>query len=215
MRRIVLAGSLGALVITAGVALAVVQELRATESSAAAHAAIEAVGGEWATPSATDEGAAWQFRVGFLDGTTEVVALDRDLHVLRVGEMRAAQAPTPSEDSYRRASSDEPIAQAQAEPTPTPQAAPAPRSAWTPPAAADFERAAQAALKAAGGGTVHDVDRENENGSTWEVELTAADGRSLEIQLDAQFNVLFMGSEHDANEGPGDREDGGEREDDD
>jgi uncharacterized membrane protein YkoI len=198
-------------VITAGVALAVVHEMRAAEASSAARTAIDAVGGGWATPSTTtDEGAAWQFRVVYLDGTTEEVALDRDLHVLRVGEIRAAQAPAHTESSYDR-TAGEPIAQAQTESPPAPAPAPAParRSTWTPASTADFERAAQAALSAAGGGTVHDVDRENENGSTWEVELTAADGRYLEIQLDAQFNVLFMGSERDANEGQGDREDEG------
>jgi hypothetical protein len=210
MRREVLAGSLAALVIAAGVTLAVAQEHRAgaEEASAAARAAMDAIGGDWASPSPSSEpGATWQFHVTRHDGTSSEVALDRELHIVRVAAVGSSSAR--HAESSREADAGGFVAQAQAapQPAPTTQAAPQ-RPAWTPPSTADFERAAQAALKAVGGGTVHDVDRENEGGSTWEVEMTAADGRSMEIQLDAQFNVLFMGSERDANEGPNDSEDG-------
>ena len=75
-----------------------------------------------------------------------------------------------------------------------------------PVSPADYERASKAALEATGGGTVHDVERENEGGSAWEVEITTAAGKRVEVQLDAQFRVLSVGDERDANEGPDDND---------
>ncbi len=205
MRPRVLVGSLGVLVITAGVSLAVAQELKtAADAAAAARAAIEAVRGEWATPSGgTEAGAPWRFQVVFRDGTSEEVTLDRALQVVKVGAIEASTARHVETSDDGR--TDNWVAQAQ--PSNPMESQPAPKPAWAPFSSADMERAAQVALKAVGGGTVHDVDRESEGGSTWEVELTAADGRSMEVQLDAQFNVLKMGSERDANEGSDDRDD--------
>lgn len=65
---------------------------------------------------------------------------------------------------------------------------------------ADYDRAAQAALKAVGGGRVHDVDLDNENGAKWEVEITTTDGRAVDVLLDANFKVIDISGETDSNE---------------
>jgi uncharacterized membrane protein YkoI len=75
--------------------------------------------------------------------------------------------------------------------------------------AADYDRAAQAALDAVGGGKVLDVDRENEGGATWEVEILKSDGTEADVLLDAQFRVLNVGSERDDDRGGSDDGDGG------
>ena len=69
---------------------------------------------------------------------------------------------------------------------------------------ADYQRAADAALRHMGGGKVQDVDRENEGGATWEVEMTTPDGRFVEVHLDNDFRVLSTSGERDANEGADD-----------
>jgi hypothetical protein len=65
---------------------------------------------------------------------------------------------------------------------------------------ADYDRAAKAALDAVGGGRVHDVDHDNENGAAWEVEVTSNDGRALDVLLDANFKVVDISGESDSNE---------------
>ena len=69
-----------------------------------------------------------------------------------------------------------------------------------PVSQADHDRAAKAALEAVGGGRVHDVDHDNENGATWEVEVTSNDGRALDVLLDANFKVIEVSGESDSNE---------------
>jgi uncharacterized membrane protein YkoI len=49
--------------------------------------------------------------------------------------------------------------------------------------------AARAALKAMGGGTVQDVDRNSENGAVWEVEVKRPDGSRADILLDEKLRV--------------------------
>ena len=72
-----------------------------------------------------------------------------------------------------------------------------------PVSQADHDRAADAALKAVGGGRVHDVDHDAENGATWEVEVTTNDGRALDVLLDANFKVIDISGESDSNEPQG------------
>lgn len=72
-----------------------------------------------------------------------------------------------------------------------------------PVSQADYDRAAEAALEATGGGRVHDVDHEAEGGATWEVEVTTNDGRALDVLLDANFKVIDISNESDSNEPQG------------
>jgi uncharacterized membrane protein YkoI len=53
------------------------------------------------------------------------------------------------------------------------------------------ERAADAALAAAGGGTVREVERQDGDGAgVYEVEVRREDGSEVEIHLDAQFREV-------------------------
>ena len=61
----------------------------------------------------------------------------------------------------------------------------------------DQERASaeEAALAAAGPGTVTDLDRSDDADHAWEVEVTGADGRDVDVELDAQFVVVRIDSD--------------------
>ena len=65
------------------------------------------------------------------------------------------------------------------------------------------ERARAAALELLPGGTVNAVERDDENGATWEVEVTRADGGTVDVRLDEAFGVVVIED---------DREDEGEDE---
>jgi uncharacterized membrane protein YkoI len=56
--------------------------------------------------------------------------------------------------------------------------------------AADRDRAASAALARVGQGTVSEVERENEGGTAYEVEVSLPDGSQVEVQLGADFQVI-------------------------
>lgn len=59
-----------------------------------------------------------------------------------------------------------------------------------PLSAEDRDRAGNAALARVGQGTVSEVERENEGGSAYEVEVRLNDGTQVEVQLGADFQVL-------------------------
>jgi uncharacterized membrane protein YkoI len=64
--------------------------------------------------------------------------------------------------------------------------------------AQDADKAGSAALAKVGQGTVSEVERENEGGSAYEVEVRLNDGTQVEVQLGADFQVLSQGApEHD------------------
>jgi hypothetical protein len=65
-------------------------------------------------------------------------------------------------------------------------------------AAAD--RATAAALVETGGGTANAVERDSENGATWEVEVTKNDGTTVDVRLDDEFRVVVV--ESDSEQGP-------------
>jgi len=73
--------------------------------------------------------------------------------------------------------------------TPSPSAT---ASAGSDAAISAEERASaeQAALAAVGSGTVTELDRSDDADHAWEVEVTGADGRDTDVELDANFTVV-------------------------
>lgn len=65
-------------------------------------------------------------------------------------------------------------------------------------------KAREAAL-AITGGTANSVERDGENGATWEVEVTKPDGSTVDVRLDANYK-------HVVTEGDGEKSDSGESE---
>jgi uncharacterized membrane protein YkoI len=63
-----------------------------------------------------------------------------------------------------------------------------------PLSAADRDRAGQAALAKVGQGRVGEVERENEGGSAYEVEVILDDGSEVDVELGADFQVLNTGT---------------------
>src|SRR5438105_9919526 len=59
----------------------------------------------------------------------------------------------------------------------------------------DADRASAAAV-AETGGTVNAVERDGENGATWEVEVTRTDGSIADVRLDADFHVIVIEADH-------------------
>ena len=49
---------------------------------------------------------------------------------------------------------------------------------------ATLDRASKAALAKTGGGKVTDAERDSENGGTYEIEVTKADGSQVDVRLD-------------------------------
>jgi hypothetical protein len=54
------------------------------------------------------------------------------------------------------------------------------------------DRATQAALEATNGGKANAVERDGENGATWEVEVTKTDGKTVDVRLDEHFKVVVI-----------------------
>lgn len=65
---------------------------------------------------------------------------------------------------------------------------------------AQAEAAQAAALKATGGGKANSVETDDENGATYEVEVTKPDGTTVDVRLDESYAVVVI---------EGDTEDGG------
>jgi len=59
-------------------------------------------------------------------------------------------------------------------------------------------RATAAALAATEGGTANSVERDSENGATWEVEVTKPDGTTVDVRLDQTYQVVVIEGDSDA-----------------
>ncbi|MGA8992922.1 MAG: PepSY domain-containing protein [Nocardioidaceae bacterium] len=57
------------------------------------------------------------------------------------------------------------------------------------------DRATTAALDATGGGAANSVERDSEDGATWEVEVTRPDGRTVDVRLDERYRVVVIESD--------------------
>ncbi len=64
---------------------------------------------------------------------------------------------------------------------------------------AQADQAKRAALAATHGGTANSVERDGENGATWEVEVTKPDGATVDVRLDERYQVVVI--EGDGGEG--------------
>src|SRR5262245_23023318 len=70
---------------------------------------------------------------------------------------------------------------------------------------AQADKATAAALKATGGGTANSVERDSENGATWEVEVTKSDGTTVDVRLDEHYAVVVIeGDSEDSGDTSGD-----------
>ena len=60
------------------------------------------------------------------------------------------------------------------------------------------DRARAAALVAVPGGTANAVERDGENGATWEVEVTRPGGGTVDVRLDAGYKVVVIEGDTEA-----------------
>ena len=56
----------------------------------------------------------------------------------------------------------------------------------------DADRATAAALRLTHGGTANSVERDSENGATWEVEVTRTDGSTVDVRLNASYRLVVI-----------------------
>jgi hypothetical protein len=56
----------------------------------------------------------------------------------------------------------------------------------------EADAATAAALKATDGGKANSVERDSENGATWEVEVTRTDGTTVDVRLDDDYAVVVI-----------------------
>jgi CO dehydrogenase/acetyl-CoA synthase gamma subunit (corrinoid Fe-S protein) len=61
---------------------------------------------------------------------------------------------------------------------------------------------ARAAALAVHPGTANSVERDSENGATWEVEITGTDDKTVDVRLDEHYKVVLVeGDGEDSGEG--------------
>src|SRR3990172_6900461 len=71
------------------------------------------------------------------------------------------------------------------------------------------DRAGAAAIAHLGGGAVRAVERESEDGETWEVEFTKGNGETVDVYLDANYRVAAV--EGDSETEGGSKQEGGSK----
>lgn len=62
----------------------------------------------------------------------------------------------------------------------------------------EADRATAAALAATGGGRANSVERDSEEGATWEVEVTRPDGATVDVRLDGSYRVVVIEGDSEA-----------------
>jgi uncharacterized membrane protein YkoI len=67
----------------------------------------------------------------------------------------------------------------------------------------DADRAKAAALAHVGGGTADAVERDDED-AAWEVEVTRPDGATVDVHLDAGYDVVGVEGDSEEDDGAGD-----------
>jgi len=59
-------------------------------------------------------------------------------------------------------------------------------------------QATAAALKITHGGDANSVERDGENGATWEVEVTKPDGSTVDVRLDQNYQLVVIEGDSDS-----------------
>jgi hypothetical protein len=59
-------------------------------------------------------------------------------------------------------------------------------------AGASADQAEAAALRITHGGTANSVERDSENGATYEVEVTKPDGNTVDVRLDQDYRLVVV-----------------------
>ena len=54
------------------------------------------------------------------------------------------------------------------------------------------DKATEAALRLTHGGTANSVERDSENGATWEVEVTKKGGDTVDVRLDENYGLVVI-----------------------
>jgi hypothetical protein len=62
------------------------------------------------------------------------------------------------------------------------------------------DRAKAAALVVTDGGHANSVERDSENGATYEVEVTKPDGKTVDVRLDANYKLVVVEGDSEAND---------------
>lgn len=62
----------------------------------------------------------------------------------------------------------------------------------------EAKAATAAALEATGGGQANSVERDSENGATWEVEVTKPSGDTVDVRLDENYQVVVIEDDSEA-----------------
>ena len=120
-----------------------------------------------------------------LDNGRDVdVELDDKFDVVRVDGVVPGSAPAPSQSPSATNGDDNADDRGTGTGTGTGTGDDAPISAD------ERSSAEQAALAEVGSGTVTELDRSDDADHAWEVEVTADDGRDIDIELDANFTVV-------------------------
>jgi uncharacterized membrane protein YkoI len=63
------------------------------------------------------------------------------------------------------------------------------------------EQAKAAALELTGGGTANAVERDSEDGATWEVEVTKPDGNTVDVRLDQSYGEVTIEGDDESEQG--------------
>ena len=197
-KRVAIVGAMAATAmgVAGGVAAAIGDDDNVTgpEADRATEAALAATGGGTANSVERDneDGASWEVEVTRPDGSTVDVRLDAGYKVVVIeGDSEESDDAEDSDDADEPAGAPDEDTEENV-------------------SAADADRATKAALAATGGGTAESVDRDSEDGATWEVEVIKADGTAVDVRLDANFEVVKIGPESG---GPDDRDDSSESDD--
>jgi hypothetical protein len=65
------------------------------------------------------------------------------------------------------------------------------------------DRAKAAALQITGGGHANAVERDSEDGGTYEVEVTKPDGSTVDVRLDESFKLVTVDGDSETNDSDG------------
>jgi len=65
---------------------------------------------------------------------------------------------------------------------------------------AQAEKAKSAALKITKGATANSVERDGEDGATWEVEVTKRDGATVDVRLDERYGLVVVESDTESSD---------------